>query len=133
MKAKHAPWSPPIVAQSILTMAKQARWRKKIKETTDGAREQSCSDLRSRRGHRRCCRARLRTRAGQDFSHWAPVESGSKDIVAAGGSAKAAHVDAPQERAMDEHLKVGNPSTTGLQKSTPFFGQVGCFGIAPQL
>jgi len=37
--------------------------------------------------------------------HWAPVESVAKDIVAAGGSAEAAEVDALDERAVDRHLQ----------------------------
>ena len=36
---------------------------------------------------------------------WAPVESVAKDIVAAGGSAEAAEVDALDEGALDKHLQ----------------------------
>src|SRR3990170_4028975 len=37
--------------------------------------------------------------------HLAPVEVVAKDIVAAGGSAEAAEVDALDEQAVDEHLR----------------------------
>jgi len=37
--------------------------------------------------------------------HWAPVESVARDIVAAGGSAEAAEVDALDEQAVDQHLQ----------------------------
>jgi NAD(P)-dependent dehydrogenase (short-subunit alcohol dehydrogenase family) len=37
--------------------------------------------------------------------HRAPVEAGAKDIVAAGGSAEAAEVDALDEQAVDTHLQ----------------------------
>src|SRR5713226_7453596 len=36
---------------------------------------------------------------------WAPVEAVAKDIVAAGGSAEAAVVDALDEQAVDKHLQ----------------------------
>src|SRR5215831_13415047 len=36
---------------------------------------------------------------------WAPVESVAKDIVAAGGSAEAAEVDALDEQAVDKQLQ----------------------------
>src|SRR5262249_42406346 len=44
--------------------------------TRDDTEEQSCSDLRSRRRNRRCCRTRLCARGGQAFSHRAPLGTG---------------------------------------------------------
>jgi len=37
--------------------------------------------------------------------HWAAVEAVAKDILAAGGSAEAAEVDALDEQAIDKHLQ----------------------------
>jgi NAD(P)-dependent dehydrogenase (short-subunit alcohol dehydrogenase family) len=50
----------------------------------------------------------LCTRGGQGVSHRAPpgtVEAVAEDIVAAGGSAEAAEVDAIDEQAVDTHLQ----------------------------
>ena len=70
--------------------------------------EQGCGDLGSRRRDRRRRRTCLCARRGQLVSTGRlrpPVEAVARDIVAAGGTAETAAVDALDEQAIDQHLQ----------------------------
>jgi NAD(P)-dependent dehydrogenase (short-subunit alcohol dehydrogenase family) len=73
-----------------------------------GAEGQGCSDLRSRRCDRQCCRTRLCARGAKLFLTGrlrTPVDAVAKEIVSAGGSAEGVEVDALDEQAVDKHLQ----------------------------
>jgi hypothetical protein len=79
-----------------------------LKETRDDAEGQGCGDLRSRRRGRRRRRTRVCARGANLFltgRSLTPVEVVAKEIIAAGGSAEAAEVDALDEQAVDKHLQ----------------------------